>query len=34
MSFVEMRLRSNRWQRDTIVERTLSPSVVAKTNLT
>ena len=30
MSFVWIRLRSKRWQREMIVARTLSPSVVAK----
>ena len=34
MSFVCMRLKSKRWQREMIVGRTLSPSVVANTNLT
>ena len=34
MSCVCMRRRSNRWQRDTIVASTLSPSVVAKTKRT
>ena len=34
MSFVWMRRRSKRWQRETIVASTLSPSVVAKMNRT
>ena len=34
MSFVWMRRRSKRWQRETIVGSTLSPSVVAKTKRT
>ena len=34
MSFVWMRRRSKRWQRETMVARTLSPSVVANTKRT